>query len=187
MKALIISGSLAIPSHTYSLLKETEKYLKEKGCSVVFYDLKTNKLPECDPKYHHNPKANPDEKVVEFIKLAEEADFIIWGTPNYHNSYSGVLKSALDHLNFDQLSNKPIGLMCNSGGIRNVQPLDHLRIVARGFLGIAIPIQVATRNADYQLINDEYHLIDEGIRQRLEAFVEQLIDFNAMLKLKSLS
>lgn len=30
-----------------------------------------------------------------------EADFFILGTPNYHGSFSGILKNALDHLNMD--------------------------------------------------------------------------------------
>ena len=46
-----------------------------------------------------------------------EADFFILGTPNYHGSFSGILKNALDHLNMDYFKMKPVGLIGNSGGI----------------------------------------------------------------------
>jgi NAD(P)H-dependent FMN reductase len=36
----------------------------------------------------------------EFQDKAMEADFLIFGTPNYHGSYSGILKNALDYILF---------------------------------------------------------------------------------------
>ena len=60
-----------------------------------------------------------------------EADFLILGTPNYHGSFSGILKNALDHLNMDHFKMKPVGLICNSGGIVSSEPLSHLRVIVR--------------------------------------------------------
>jgi azobenzene reductase len=37
-----------------------------------------------------------------------EADFLIFGTPNYHGSYSGILKNALDYINMDYVKMKPV-------------------------------------------------------------------------------
>ncbi|OUJ19665.1 FMN-dependent NADH-azoreductase, partial [Corynebacterium kefirresidentii] len=51
-----------------------------------------------------------------FQDKAMEADFLILGTPNYHGSYSGILKNALDHINMDYVKMKPVGLIGNSGG-----------------------------------------------------------------------
>lgn len=64
------------------------------------------------------------------------ADFLVLGTPNYHGSYSGILKNALDHINMDYVKMKPVGLIGNSGGIVSSEPLSHLRVIVRSLLGI---------------------------------------------------
>ena len=50
----------------------------------------------------------------------------VLGTPNYHGSYSGILKNALDHLTMDDFKMKPVGLIGNSGGIVSSEPLSHM-------------------------------------------------------------
>jgi len=182
MNVLILSGSLNKPSHTLAVLEEIALLLRNHGCNVTLYNLREVSLPPCDPKYHHNPYDHPHPEVKKLVQLAHKADAFVWGSPNYHNSYSGALKNALDHLNFDQFRNKPVGLVTNGGGIRSVQPLDHLRIVARGLLAVAIPIQGATCDNDFVLVEDRYVLKEEIIKNRLKAFVEQLIFFTKRLR-----
>lgn len=177
MKILMISGSLAERSHTLALLKAVGEHLKEKGCEAILFDLRKQPLPLYDPNFHFDSENDTDPQVVQFMQYAKEANAFIWGTPNYHNSFTGVLKNAIDHLSFDQVRDKPIGLVCNSGGMRNVQPLDHLRIVARGLLGVAIPIQVATCDQDYTMENGEYVLSDPSTLARVQDFCEQLLFF----------
>ena len=177
MNVLIISGSMSYPSHTFSLCQNMNDILLERGCDVNLVDLRQVSLPICNPVYHHDPMSNPNAAAKEFVTKAQQADAFVWGTPNYHNSFSGVLKNALDLLNIQQLKNKPIGLVAHGGGIRSVQPLDQLRIVARGLLGVAIPIQIATCNDDYSLQGSEYQIVESAIQSRIHAFIDQLIYF----------
>ncbi|MDN8705000.1 NADPH-dependent FMN reductase, partial [Staphylococcus aureus] len=60
----------------------------------------------------------------DFQTKVMEADFLVLGTPNYHGSYSGILKNALDHINMDYVKMKPVGLIGNSGGIVSSEPLS---------------------------------------------------------------
>ncbi len=69
-------------------------------------------------------------------------------SPVYHNSYSGVLKNTLDHLDIPHFRNKAVGLVSH-GGDGSTQPVDHLRVVVRGLNGIATPTNVCTRKDDY--------------------------------------
>lgn len=177
-KIFIISGSLGNPSHTIGGLNSVKTKLIENNCQVTLWDLQNSPLPFADPKYHKNPIENPDGLVKRFVELASGSDAFVWGSPLYHNSYSGVLKNALDHLSMKEFREKPIGLLSNGGGIRNVQALDHMRIVARGLLGIAIPVQVATSDSDYILNEDtQYVLKNEQILFRIEQFSNQLISY----------
>ncbi|HDF0017476.1 TPA: NAD(P)H-dependent oxidoreductase, partial [Staphylococcus aureus] len=109
---------------------------------------------------------------------AMAADFLILGTPNYHGSYSGILKNALDHLNMDYFKMKPVGLIGNSGGIVSAEPLSHLRVIVRSLLGIAVPTQIATHDSDFAKNEDgSYYLNDSEFQLRARLFVDQIVSF----------
>ncbi|MEJ8545801.1 NADPH-dependent FMN reductase [Brevibacillus borstelensis] len=182
MRILLISGSVAEPAHTTALIEEIAARLREKGCEADVWDLRVRPLPIADPKYHYEPEKHIDETARELIRLASQADAFVLGSPNYHNSYSGVLKNALDILNMDMFRDKPVGLVGNGGGIRSTQPIDHLRIVVRGLLGVAIPMQVASCKSDFMLESGRYIVTAEDLKQRLDAFTAQLITYTEKLK-----
>ncbi len=177
MKVLLLAGSAGKPSHTLGGLKKVAEELNKLSVETEIWDLKKENLPMADADYHKNPEDHPDEKVKRLVASANEADAIILGSPNYHNSFSGLLKNALDHLNIQNFYLKPVGLFTHSGGIRSTEPLGQLRLVARGLLGVAIPMQVATCNEDYDLIDEEYQITHEAMRERIQAFSEQLVQF----------
>lgn len=181
-KVFLISGSLAKPAHTTALINEIGTHLKKKGCEVTIWNLQEKPLPFADPAYHHYPEKHPDPLVKEFVQLSIEADSFIIGSPNYHNSYSGVVKNALDLLNMEILNDKIVGLVANGGGIRSTQPLDHLRIVIRGLLGVAVPMQIAACNSDFLLQGDFYIINSEDINTRISAFTQQLIKYMEKFK-----
>ncbi len=177
--ALLICGSLAQNAHTLALLQYTEQRLQQAGWTTLIWNLRQTPLPMVDPAYHHDPHLYPDAVVQRFIECVQQADAIIVGSPNYHNSYSGVLKNALDWTNMDIFKQKVVGLMANGGGLRSTQPLDHLRIVIRGLLGLAIPAQVAACNSDFVIENESYLLQNPDIILRVNTFVEQLITYSS--------
>lgn len=176
-EVLLISGSLAQHAHILALIEHAAERLKEQGWVTHVWDLKTNPLPMTDPAYHHEPHLCPDSVVQEFIETLEKVDVIILGSPNYHNSYSGVLKNALDWMNMDLCRDKVFGLLANGGGIRSTQPLDHLRIVVRGLLGLAIPTQVSACNSDFALENGKYVIQNPDMLLRMNSFIAQLVDY----------
>src|SRR5690242_1279202 len=74
-------------------------------------------------------------KGPDFERLSNEikqADGIILGTPEYHGSFSGVLKNALDLMGFEEFEGKMIGLVGVSGGAMGAfEALNNLRNVGR--------------------------------------------------------
>ncbi|MCR8643278.1 NAD(P)H-dependent oxidoreductase [Paenibacillus sp. N1-5-1-14] len=181
-KIFLISGSAANPAHTTTLIHYIARQLEEHECEVTVWNLQEKPLPFIDPAFHHNPQDHTVQVVREFVQLASEANAFVIGTPNYHNSYTGIVKNSLDLLSFAQFKNKPVGLVANGGGIRSTQPVDQLRIVIRGVLGIAIPMQVVASNSDFIEVQDGYELQDEAIKSRVAMFTEQLVDFTERFK-----
>lgn len=111
------------------------------------------------------------------------ADAFVLGSPLYHNSYSGALKNALDYLGIKHFRKRPVGLASHGGA--SSQAVDHLRIVVRGVLGIAITTQVCTADADFAEApgpDGLYAVIDAGIHDRIERFAAELILFGRQLR-----
>ena len=183
IKVLLISGSVRQPSYTRTLTEEAEKALIKHGITTTHWNLGETSLPIADPEFHHDPVNHSDKRVRSLVALADACDAFVLSSPIYHNSYSGVLKNALDHLAISQFYYKPVGLISH-GGNRNTQAVDHLRIVVRGLLGVAIPTQVCTSSNDYHEVGTEsYELVSENILQRIERLTSELIVFAHQFRL----
>lgn len=174
MKALLISGSLNQPSHTFALTEHISTLLIKHGIDAIHWNLVEKPLPFADPAYHHDQLNYPNNSVIEFVNRAIEADMFVFSSPVYHNSYSGVLKNAIDHLSMSYFTYKPIGLLSH-GANRNTQAVDHLRIVSRGILGHAITTQICTANEDYIQENGNYLIHSQIIEQRIDRFLSELL------------
>ncbi len=160
-----------------------EELLLERNCKVYFWDLRTRELPIADPEFHRNPQDNPNPLVKELTAIATEADAFVLGSPLYHNSYSGVLKNAIDHLTIHQFNGKPVGLVAHGAERTVVQASDHLRIVVRGILGVAIPTQILTIETDFakQIRDGNFVITNDDVTQRMKAFSDQLVHFTTSL------
>lgn len=178
MKGVIIVGSARVDSHTKALAQYLKGQFNEKDVEVDVFDLADQPLHTLDVSGATNPPTEYQNNAQELREKAREADFLILGTPNYHGSYSGILKNALDHLTMDDFKMKPVGLIGNSGGIVSAEPLSHLRLIVRSLLGIAVPTQIATHDSDYGKLEDgTFFLQDEEFQLRSRLFVEQIVSF----------
>lgn len=177
MNLLIISGSPFPGSSTAFLAEEIKAQIEQPENHVEIIDLCQWDIPLLG--------SPATEDLEEFKTIAREADAIIIGTPNYHTSFSGILKNALDHLSFDQFEGKPVALYCTSGGMRNTDPLAQLRIVMRGLHALAVPTQVCASSADYQKNEKgEYAHLSDEMKQRIGKMIDSLMDLATMTKSK---
>jgi azobenzene reductase len=174
-KVLLIAGTVHRPSATRALLRVIAECLAGRGAEPFEWDLVTHPLPIADPEFDGIPLQHPNKNVREFARRANEANAFVLGSPNYHNSYTGVLKNALDSLGDDQFGGKPIGLVAHKG----VQPLDHLRIVVRGVGAYAITRQVITTKNDFVTTPEGYMLQSETLAHRIPVFCDELLDWVA--------
>lgn len=180
IQVLLISGSIRRPSYTRTLTTAVGEALAECGSAIVHWDLRDSPLPIADPAFHDDPMEHTDERVRSLAAHAASSDALVLSSPIYHNSYSGVIKNALDHLTIAQFYHKPVGLISH-GGDRSPQAVDHLRIVVRGLLGIASPTHVCTGKQDYREVCEGYELVSEEILQRIKRFAAELVSLACLL------
>jgi len=177
MKALLLNGSPRPHSRTSALLEHLSGLLQKEGYETEVIDLLALGLPVNDPLYHDKPEEHPDPKVRDFAQKVKESEVIVLGTPLYHGSYSGLIKSALDHLTDEAFAQKAVGVVSQAAGIRvATQGAQHLAIVARTMYGRVSHRLIGTVKADYTEQGDGFVLSSEEMLQRSEVFISDLLE-----------
>jgi len=183
MKVVLVSGSLGKRSCTRVLLGFINDQLQAKKVDTVFWDLSKKALPMAIPEFHTRQDKHPDKNVREFVQDVREADAFILGSPLYHDSYSGVLKNALDTLPNEAFHRKPVGLVSHSSNMRScVAPCNQLRPVVRSLGGYAGHIQVGTTDEDYISVGDTLELNNPKVKERIDNLLDEIISMSAAVK-----
>ena len=105
------------------------------------------------------------------------------GTPEYHGSYSAVLKAILENLEYPSvIQGKPVGLVGVAAGVLGAtKSLEHLTSVCNHIGAHVHPKTVSIANI-YQAFDKEGNIEDESLRDRLEALVTNTLDYVARFK-----
>ncbi len=182
MKVLLINGSPARHSHTNALLGHLQDLFVKAGQAAEVLDLRALDLPPNDPAFHWRPEQHPAPKVRQFVSQVAAADIVMLGSPLYHGSFSGLLKSALDHLAGDAFAGKAVGIASNASGIRgSFQAAQQLVVVARTMSGRVSNRLLGTGMADYVRQADDFVLASEEIANRAQLVVQNLIHLGEAL------
>lgn len=173
VRVLVLGGSLRERSYTRALSNEVANAIVHARGAPTQWDLRASPLPMADPRFHRDPSVHTDDRVRRLVALACDCDAFVLASPVYHNSYSGLLKNALDVLAIRQFAYKPVGLVSH-GGNRSTQAVDHLRIVVRGLRAVAVPTQVCTADDDYGDSQSRLALVAPDVHHRLRLLATEL-------------
>jgi NAD(P)H-dependent FMN reductase len=163
VRILAISGSLRAGSYAYHATRYAFEAAVAEGAVGELLDLRTFELPFCDGR---EDDSTYPENVHRLRELVASADGLILGTPEYHNSYSGVIKNALDLVSNKHIGGKVCGLVSVAGGAMAMSSLSHLRIVLRAVHAWVIPQQAMIPQV-WSVIDAEGAVTDEKILARL--------------------
>jgi chromate reductase len=89
IRILGIAGSLRRDSYNRAALRAATQLVPE-GATIDIFEL------HGIPGFNQDEEQNPPAKVAELKKRIREADAILFVTPEYNYSVSGVLKNAID-------------------------------------------------------------------------------------------
>ncbi|MEM6768594.1 MAG: NADPH-dependent FMN reductase [Bacteroidota bacterium] len=128
MKIAIILGSVREERKTHLICYYVAEQLSNiPGISLQLIDLANVKLPILTQRWQQ--QSEPDTSLVDTGLILQEADGIIFASPEYHGSYTGVLKNAIDHY-WGEFKRKPIGVISvgagKMAGINGSMQLQHL-------------------------------------------------------------
>ncbi len=125
------------------------------------------------------PGTPQDNSTMESLqKMVAEATGVILATPEYHGSYSSVIKLLIEHLGFPSvLSGKPVVLLgVAAGSIGAIKALEHLRSVCSHVGAIVLPGPVSVA-AVHKVFDDQGRCLDPAIEKRIRGVATNLVDY----------
>ncbi|MEO8129580.1 MAG: NAD(P)H-dependent oxidoreductase [Bryobacteraceae bacterium] len=169
-----ISGSLRAGSYTTMAVATALRGAEEAGASIRLIDLRDYRLPLSTGA---TDDATYPDSLKALRELVKSASGIILGTPEYHGSFSGVLKNALDLMGFDEFEGKMIGLVGVSGGqIGAFDALNSLRNVGRALHAWVVPEQASIPEA-WKAFNADGSVRNSQLNERLKTVGRQVARF----------
>jgi NAD(P)H-dependent FMN reductase len=174
-----ICGSLRQGSYTKMALTIALKAAEGPTSDTDLIDLRDFDLVFADGT---GDKGGVSPEVQRFRDRLRKADGVIIGTPEYHGSFTGVLKNALDLTGFAEWEGKMIALIGVSGGRMGAHnALNSLRDVGRSLHAWVIPEQVSIPEA-YKYFDDAGDLKDHTLARRLHEVGRQVARFTYLHK-----
>ena len=147
-----------------------EEARNHQGVSVNAIDPSSLKLSQ--------PGLGDSTDAGKLRKTVEGATGIILATPEYHGSYSSVIKLVIENLGFPSvLSGKPVALLgIAAGSIGAIKALEHLRGVVSHVGGIVLPGSVSVAGV-HNHFDEGGRVTDEKIEARIRSVATNLLDY----------
>jgi FMN reductase len=172
-----LGGSLRELSYSRLALVEALKIAESRGTGTALLDLRELNLPMYVPDLLIDGyPAIQREAVVRFIRTISLAHALIWASPTYHGTVSGLFKNALDMIELlsdadpPYLSGKAVGLIA----VSDSQTFSAMAASAHELRAWLAPAQITLGETDF---TPELTLRPGRPARRVERLVNELIDF----------
>jgi NAD(P)H-dependent FMN reductase len=171
LKILAVIGSLHRESVTRIVLAGIAEKLEAAGCVVDVLDFEREPLPLYNPDTAYDAPAFPSLK-----KRVDDADVLLLGTPDYHGSMSGAMKSFLDHF-WREFAGKLFATVVASHE-KGLTVTDQLRTVARQCYAWTMPYGVSfSEDADLK----GGKIVSETLQKRIEMLARDVTVYGKVL------
>ncbi|NNC83462.1 MAG: NAD(P)H-dependent oxidoreductase [Flavobacteriales bacterium] len=172
MKILILSSSVrqGRNSHRVALFLQ-ERLLSREGVEVDLFDLEAVDFPLFSERLSRLEE--PSDSLKEYAQRVEQADGVVFVTPEYNGGYPASWKNAFDVL-YDQWKGKPAGIASVSTGSfggSQVQVQMQWVITKVGMLPTGVfPVPKVTEN-----FSETGEALDEKIPGRADKFLDSIL------------
>ena len=111
-------------------------------------------------------------------KAVEAATGVVLATPEYHGTFSSVMKLVIENLGFPSLlAGKPIALLgVAAGQIGAIKSLESLRSVCSHVGAMVLPGPVSVAGVQ-KVFDEKGNCLDEGVEKRIRGVARNLLDY----------
>jgi chromate reductase, NAD(P)H dehydrogenase (quinone) len=172
IRIVAINGSVRPRNYTrMALALVVDEFSKLPGITVKAIDPAAWNLPL--------PGTDPSSEATRAFKAEiENAAGVVLATPEYHGSFSSVMKLVIENLGFPSvLSGKPVALLgVAAGSIGAIKSLEHLRSVCSHIGAIVLPLPVSVANVQ-KVFDIDGHCLDPSIEKLIRKVATNLTDY----------
>lgn len=103
---------------------------------------------------------------------------VVLATPEYHGSFSSVMKLVIENLGFPSvLAGKPVALLgVAAGGIGAIKSLEHLRSVCSHIGAIVLPLPISVANVQ-RVFDPDGKCTDAAVEKLVRGVGVSLVDY----------
>ncbi|HWV69451.1 MAG TPA: NADPH-dependent FMN reductase [Chitinophaga sp.] len=170
MKIAILIGSIRQGRQSQKIAHYLQKKLTDRGLDTDLVDLAQTQLPMLEERVGIHPQL---PQVVKDLSIRlHAADALIFVTPEYHGSFSGVLKNALDYFS-SEFSRKAIGIVTVSAGkLGGINAATQLQQVILSVGAYALPVKLLVPEV-YGAFTDTQELTSEHTAKSAARFLDE--------------
>jgi chromate reductase, NAD(P)H dehydrogenase (quinone) len=172
IRILIANGSVRPGNYTAKASAlVADEFRKDPQVSVEIIDPAQLDLPM--------PGARPGAESTRLLKeKVAGAAGIVLATPEYHGSFSSVMKLVIENLGFPSvLAGKPVALLgVAAGSIGAIKSLEQLRSVCSHVGAIALPLPVSVANVQ-KVFDADGRCLDAGIEKLVRGVATNLMNY----------
>lgn len=175
MKIAIIVGSVREGRYSHRVCYYLKERLEAQArCEVQLLDLAEIDLPLLTNLWEEQEE--PADNLVQFSQYIREADALIFASPEYHGSYSGVLKNAIDHY-WKEFNQKPIGVVAAASGPHGgINASIHMQQLILSLGAFAMPQKLLVPFIRESFDNQNQPL-NEDVQRRIDKFIKAYLWF----------
>lgn len=163
MKISILAGSVRKNRQSFALAHYLHQLLENAGIQSSLIDLLATPLPI------YGLEDTDQSNVKPIGEQLRQSDAILLVTPEYHGSFSGVLKNALDYY-WEEFQQKPIGVAAASAGkMAGINASTQLQHVVLSLGAYPMPRKL--------LVSEIHHAFDDDFQPRKSAVSESAVKF----------
>jgi len=125
------------------------------------------------------PGTNPDSSATKALQAeVTGATGVILATPEYHGSFSSVMKLVIENLGFPSvLAGKPVGLLgVAAGSIGAIKSLEQLRGVCSHIGAIVLPLPISIANVQ-KVFDREGRCLDPAVEKLVRSVGTNLLAY----------
>lgn len=172
IRIVIVTGSVRPGNYTSKASAFVLDQLKKhEGVSVEVIDPAKLRLPLPGMERESEARRSLQESVGR-------ATGVVLATPEYHGSFSSVMKLVIENLGFPSvLAGKPIALLgVAAGAIGAIKSLEHLRGVVSHIGAIALPLPISVANVQ-KVFDQEGRCLDPGVERLVRGVATNLLQY----------
>ncbi|MCU1273997.1 MAG: NADPH-dependent reductase [Bryobacterales bacterium] len=172
IRIVVINGSVRPRNYTgMASALVVDELRKHPKVSVEVIDPGTLHLPF--------PGVDPNSAATKQLQTAvSAATGVVLVTPEYHGSFSSVMKLVIENLGFPSvLSGKPVALLgVAAGSIGAIKSLEHLRGVVSHVGAIVLPLPISIANVQ-KVFDREGRVLEPGVEELVRQVAANILGY----------